>query len=92
MFNLENLLGSVEGPSNAIRRNRPSIILGKKCTQCDDGEMIKTNDRLCKVCGEELVEIIETPSLDSTSLQRQNGNDPMNFFDLLGNQHVCVDV
>lgn len=64
---------------NSTRTNPPRMIK-KKCPQCEDGEELVTTDRLCRTCGENLVECLQVTgeaAIPPTS-------DTMNFFDLLG--------
>jgi uncharacterized protein (DUF983 family) len=57
-IDLEGMLGTFE--LNHSNRNRLAIrVSGKRCPQCDDGEVLDIKDRLCKICGEELIAITE---------------------------------
>ena len=78
--NLESLLATAESTITQSRLNRQQIsrISGKKCPQCEDGLIHDIKSRLCRVCGDELIDIIEVaePGRSST--------DSTNLFDFLG--------
>ena len=80
-IDLDQLLGSVD--SVFTSRPPPPKVIGKKCPDCDDGMALDPKDRLCRICGEELVDVVETPDAAALS-QEGRGRDAMNFFDLLG--------
>ena len=64
---------------NSIRPHLPRMVK-KKCPQCEDGEELVTTDRLCRTCGENLVDCLIVSSAAGTLTP----TDTMNFFDLLG--------
>jgi Ring finger domain/PA domain len=80
-INLDSLLSSTE--FNFSNRSRQTLILGRKCPQCEDGETSDTKDRLCRICGEELIDVSRTADA-SHILSHQAHGDTMNVFDLLG--------
>mmetsp|Transcript_30344 Transcript_30344/g.28987 ORF Transcript_30344/g.28987 Transcript_30344/m.28987 type:complete len:352 (-) Transcript_30344:327-1382(-) len=79
-IDLDTLMGTLESSNRT--RNRPLRVMGKKCPLCDNEELLITKDRLCRTCGEELIEIIE-PITTITSEGRDR-EESVNFFDLLG--------
>jgi Ring finger domain/PA domain len=79
-INLDSLLSSTE--FNFSNRSRHTPLLGRRCPQCDDGETSDTKDRLCRICGEELVDV--TQAAAASTLSHQAHGDTMNVFDLLG--------
>jgi hypothetical protein len=79
-IDLDTLMGTLESSSRI--RNGPPRVMGKKCPLCDDEELLITKDRLCRTCGEELIEITE-----AITAMTSNGHDrgeSVDFFDLLG--------
>ena len=78
--NLEDVLRSAE--SSFSRRANTRQARSKRCPQCDDDEIFDARDRLCRTCGEEL---IDNPAVDEVH-QPSHGDhsEPTNFFDLIG--------
>lgn len=79
-INLDSLLSSTE--FNFSNRSRHALTLGRRCPQCEDGETFDTKDRLCRICGEELIDVSQTAA--ASTLSQQAHVDTMNVFDLLG--------
>ena len=80
-IDLDRLLGSTE--STFTLRERPSRVVGKKCSECDDGVISECTVRLCRICGEILTDIFDVETA-AQSAGSSSGGDVMNFFDLLG--------
>ena len=75
-------VGRTQRPSSSSSGVVP--LLKKKCSSCEDEERI-TPDRLCHVCGEELVEIRPPPvAMDPVRDGINRGDVDSSFFDLLG--------
>ena len=82
-MNVDQLMSIFEGVG---RYQRPSSTdpLKKKCMACEDEARV-TSDRLCHVCGEELVEIRPPRiAIDSARDGMNRGDLDSSFFDLLG--------
>ena len=56
----------------------------KSCPACNEDEMVVTNDRLCRICGEELVVESQTTMNSSSSNDTRLLSDATSFFDLMG--------
>ena len=80
-IDLDRLLGSTESTFNL--RERPPRVVGKKCSECDDGVISECTIRLCRICGEILSDIYDVETAAQSAGATSRG-DVMNFFDLLG--------
>ena len=78
-------LMSIFESSTMRQQQRQAVPAAKKCPSCEDGDR-PTTDRLCHICGDELVDIprVVTAATTNNALSAAAGSNGVDFMDLLG--------